>query len=140
VTTLDKSSEEYVEYGEVESMLDKVQRQIAEYPKPHFLHQDSHNDEDTHQFLRSIIGTTSGRIANEVFKRIVTGWSIPSLEYSIIEQDKAEQEENDRYLRAASLARRWCAYWSLCGPKVMFTAVVFSANSLWGVADGQIHN
>ena len=125
---LDKNNDGLIDYGEVESMLDEVHREIAEHPDPHHLHHDSRSDEDTHQFLRSIMSTERDQISVMKFAQIVKGWQVPSLQ-----QDRVEKEDNKNYMHSAPLSRRMRAYWSVHGPELMFIALVVSMQIAFGV-------
>ena len=127
-TALDKNNDGFIEYEEVQSMLDEVHEEIAGDPKHHHLHHQSRSDDDTHRFLRSIMGTTSNHISVADFSQTVERWNVPSLE-----QDKSEEEESKHYLRSAPLSRRLHAYWSVQGPEIMFIALVVAMQMAFGI-------
>ena len=58
---LDKNDNGYIEYDEVEHKLDEVHKEIAPDSKPHHLHHEDREDEQRHQFLRSVMGTDKNR-------------------------------------------------------------------------------
>ncbi|KAJ5818996.1 hypothetical protein N7474_004587 [Penicillium riverlandense] len=121
IAAIDTNHDGFIEYNEVESMLDKVHHEITAYPTPHHLYHDSRDDIDRHQFLRRIISTESDRISSAEFAHIVHRWRIPSLE-----PDKKDEEANKTFVNSMPLWRRLRAFWSVRGPEVMFVLFVTS--------------
>lgn len=125
---LDHNGDGTIDYQEVEAKLDQVHAKIAPNPKPHNLHHDSKDDDDRHQFLRSIIGSDKDRIPRAEFAQRVREWEIPSLKQS----KKEEQDEKD-YMHEMSVWRRVRSYWAVHGPEIVFIALVISMQLAFGI-------
>ncbi|EON64592.1 hypothetical protein W97_03825 [Coniosporium apollinis CBS 100218] len=125
---LDKNKDGVIDYAEVENKLDEVHREIAPTPKPHHLHYEGKEDEQRHQFLRSIIGTDKSRIPRPEFARTVKTWDIPSLE-----QEKKQEQDQKEYMRSMPLHRRFRSYWAVHGPEWMFLALVVAMQLAFGI-------
>jgi dual oxidase len=124
---LDKNSNGYIEYDEVEHKLDEVHKEIAPDPKPHHLHHEDREDAQRRQFLRNAIGADKNRIHREDFASIVRGWKVP-----FMDPDKKAEEDHKSYMRSLSWGRRLRAYWSVEGPEVLFIMLVISMQIAFG--------
>ncbi|KAF1996986.1 hypothetical protein P154DRAFT_565658 [Amniculicola lignicola CBS 123094] len=119
VDDLDKDSNGHIDYHEVEQKLDQVHHEIAPKPKPHHLHYGPRSDEDRHQFLRRVLGTNEDSIPRAEFEKCIKKWEIPSLEH-----DRKKAKDEDDYLKKMTIWRRFCAYWAVTGPQILFMAAV----------------
>ncbi|KAH7071249.1 FAD-binding domain-containing protein [Paraphoma chrysanthemicola] len=128
IDDLDHDNNGWIDYSEVERMLDEVHKEIAPKPQPHHLHHASRGDEARHEFLRSVIGTREDRIKRENFEECVKKWQIPSLE-----QDRKEAKYEDDYLKHMTVWRRIRAFWAVKGPEIAFLALVASFMIAFGV-------
>ncbi|KAH7079475.1 FAD-binding domain-containing protein [Paraphoma chrysanthemicola] len=128
IDDLDHDNNGWIDYSEVERMLDEVHKEIAPKPQPHHLHHASRGNEARHEFLRSVIGTREDRIKRENFEECVKKWQIPSLE-----QDRKEAKYEDDYLKQMTIWRRIRAFWAVKGPEIAFLALVVSFMIAFGV-------
>jgi len=118
---LDKNNNGYIEYDELEHKLDEVHKEIAPEPKPHNLHHADREDDQRHQFLRSVLGTDKNRISRADFVQTVKTWGVPSM-----------VPEKKDYTRSMPWGRRLRAYWSVRGPEALFVSLVVSMQIAFG--------
>ncbi|KAJ9645958.1 hypothetical protein H2199_003001 [Coniosporium tulheliwenetii] len=123
---LDKNKDGVIDYAEVEHKLDEVHKEIAPTPKPHHLHYEGKEDEQRHQFLRSIIGTDKNRIPRSEFAKTVKTWNVPSLE-----QERKEEQDQKEYMRSMPLHRRFHSYWAVHGVRLGVVVAKTSAGVLY---------
>lgn len=128
INDLDRNNNGSVDYWELEKKLDEVHKEIQPKAQPHNLHHRSRDDEQRHEFLRSVIGTREDHIKRDEFAKCVKKWEIPSME-----QDRKEAKEEDDYLKQMSIYRRARAYWAVKGPEVAFLALVLAFMIAFGV-------
>jgi len=128
VSELDKNSNGFIEYDEVEHRLDLVHNEIAPDAKPHNLHHDSKDAEARHRFLQSIIGSKSQRIPRAEFASRVRKWKVPSMK-----QESGDEKHEEDLLTSMSIWRRIRSYWAVRGPDILFTALVVSMQLAFGI-------
>ncbi|KAF4631951.1 hypothetical protein G7Y89_g6177 [Cudoniella acicularis] len=127
VEDLDRDSDGFIDYDEVEAKLDEVHDEIAPEPKPHNLNHDSTEGAQRHAFLKSVMGTEEQRISRADFSNTVRSWNVPSLD-----PDKQAEQDHDEYMKSMSWGRRLRAYWSVEGREVMFIALVIALQIAFG--------
>jgi dual oxidase len=126
---LDEDEDAKISYTELERKLDQVHDEIAPEAKEHNLHHQSRDNQDRHQFLRSMLGTDSDHITTSQFAEVVKKWNIPSLK-----GDENCVEDANAYLHSMSFWRKMRAYWAVEGPEYLFMVLVASmifAFAIW---------
>ncbi|KAK4187625.1 PaNox3 NADPH oxidase encoded by the PaNox3 protein [Podospora australis] len=133
---LDHNNDGLIDYSEVEDKLDKVHAEIIG-PKAlahHNLHahdKDSEGDRDNaarHKFLRSIMRSEKNRIPRQEFFSTVKSWEIPSMQ-----QDQANTDAQDEYMRRLGWPRRIRSYLAVHGPELGFLALVVAMQLAFGI-------
>lgn len=127
VSELDQDNNGYIDYWEIEHKLDAIAQELDPKPKLHHLHHPD-RDEARHRFLRVVLGTDKDMIPRSEFAQSVRQWKIPSME-----QDRREAKDEDEYLSSLSLWRRFCSYWAVKGPEILFLALVISVQLAFGL-------
>ncbi|KAF2756097.1 hypothetical protein EJ05DRAFT_90161 [Pseudovirgaria hyperparasitica] len=128
VKSLDKNSDGIIDYSELERKLDHIHDEIVPKPLSHHLNHGDRDEQDRHDFLRSIIGSDKNAIPVAEFKNIVRSWNVPSLE-----QDKEAAKEEDNYLKRMSWYRRFRVWWAVEGPEYLTLILVVSIQVGLGV-------
>ena len=121
IQSLDQDADGFISYAEVEAKLDHVHDEIAPHPQPHHLHHESRDDEQRHEFLRSIIRCKDDRIPKDIFAQTVRSWKVPSMQ-----QEGPARQASGAYMRSLPLSRRLRAYWAVRGPEYVFVLLVVS--------------
>ncbi|KAI3392021.1 hypothetical protein diail_6348 [Diaporthe ilicicola] len=130
---LDYNDDGFIDYTEVEQMLDAVYDELVQ-GKPqshHILHRhNEHNttlDQDRDAFLRSIIGSDAERIPRSQFAVRLRQLRIPSME-----QDSIAGASQRAYLGSMGRWRRLRSYWAVHGPELVFVCLVVSLQIAFG--------
>lgn len=124
---IDRNSDDYIEFDELEHKLDEVHEELVPTPKPHNLNHENRDDEERHAFFRSIIKTDKNRIPRAEFAEIVRGWKIPSLK-----QEKEDEDKAKHYVNGIPWGRRFRAWWSVDGPETLFLCLVVAMQIAFG--------
>ncbi|CZS88092.1 hypothetical protein WAI453_000495 [Rhynchosporium graminicola] len=127
IDDLDKNNNGYIEYSEVEYKLDQVHKEIAPEAKPHNLHHRNSDNEQRHEFLRSVMGTDRNQISRDDFTGIVQKWCVPSMK-----PDKKAEDEHKEFMKHMGTGRKIRAWFAVRGPEVLFIGLVISMQIAFG--------
>lgn len=129
---IDRDSNGYVTFDELEAKLHDVHKEIAPEPRKHNLHHperrdleknDAHAEDGLQAFLRSLMPACEARLSREEFTARVEKWRVPS---------QKQQGGDQQDLTKMGWRRHVRAYMAVQGPTVSFMAFVVA----WQLAFG----
>lgn len=123
VADLNKNSDAFISFAEVEAKLDEVAREL----KPS-IDDDSDETSSRRLFLRAILGTDKDEIPVTEFTQRVKAWRIPSLQ-----QETEDDDSQDEYLKRMGWVRRLQSYWAVYGPTIVFMGIVSCMMLAFGI-------
>ncbi len=119
VNALDNDKDGNISYVEIEKGLDAAYSELQPIPEPHSLHHSSRKDNQRHEFMRNMMGSSRDTVPVAEFRDVVASWKIPSLE-----SERSFNEDEIDYLKHISWGRRLRASWEVHGPELVFLAIV----------------